>query len=204
MAAFLLGVAASVSRVLKGTLVHQLWDVLREDWQVHGSKWTNPGFHAVAVHRFGRWARQQSSLLRLITVAFHQIIYVLVRNVYGIEVPVNTELGRRVRISHQSGIVISDEAIIGDECVLRQNTTISATMAGLRTNGRRAPTLGNGVVVGAGAVIAGGITIGDRAEIGARAVVLTDVPAGATALAQPARVMRLPGTQPRRTGEADG
>lgn len=176
--------------------MHQLLSVLREDRQVHGGTWTNPGFHAVAVHRFGRWARQQPGVLRLVTTVIHRALYVFVRNVYGIELPVATELGRRVRISHQSGIVISGAAIIGDECDLRQNTTIGATMTGRTINGRRKPTLGKGVVVGAGAVIVGGITIGDGARIGANAVVLSDVPAGATAFAQPARVMRLPGSKP--------
>lgn len=174
----------------------QLLVLIREDWNVHGRTWTNPGFHAVVVHRFGRWARRQQSIARLLAMAVHQVLYVVVRNVYGIELPVATELGRRVRISHQSGIVISGEAIIGDDCDLRQNTTIGAIGSTRPSEGRRKPTLGKGVYVGAGAVIVGGITIGDGARIGANATVMSDVPAGATAFAQPARVMRLPGARP--------
>ena len=167
----------------------RLHEILHEDWIVHGRTWTNPGFHAVALHRIGRWARKLPFPIRPMLRAFHHVCYVLVRNVYGIELPVSTELGRRVKISHQSGIVVSGEAIIGDECHLRQNTTIGAIGSRRPSQGRRKPTLGRGVYVGAGAVIVGGITIGDGARIGANATVMADVPAGATAYAQPARIM---------------
>ena len=169
--------------------MQQLLEVLREDWRTHGCAWSNPGFHAVAVHRIGRHARQQRAPLRLVLTFVSQAMYVLVRNVYGIELPVNTELGRRVKIAHQSGIVISGEAIIGDDCELRQNVTIGAGSEDRRT-GRRKPTLESDVYVGAGAVIVGGVTVGKGARIGAMALVMTDVPPGATAFAKPARIMR--------------
>jgi serine O-acetyltransferase len=102
-------------------------------------------------------------------------MYRYVRNHYGIELPATTIVGRRVLIGHQSGIVIHGRAVIGDECVLRQNVTIGAAIIQ-----DAAPTLGRRVQVGTGAVIVGGVTIGDDTRIGPNVVIMTDVPSGVT------------------------
>jgi serine O-acetyltransferase len=124
------------------------------------------------------------TLLRAITT----VGYVFVRNVYGIELPPQTLIGRRVKISHQSGIVVSGDAVIGDGCRLRQNVTIGSRGRIDPVSGRRKPVLESDVYVGAGATILGGITIGAGARIGANALVLTDVPPGARVYAPVATI----------------
>jgi serine O-acetyltransferase len=108
------------------------------------------------------------------------------RNHYGIELPYSVKIGRRVIIEHQGAIVIHGNSVIGDDCYIRQGVTL-----GNRYMDRplEAPILGNGVNVGAGAKILGRVRIGDHATIGANAVVLRDVPAGATVVGIPARIV---------------
>ena len=91
-------------------------------------------------------------------------------------------------IGHQSGIVVHANAVIGDECFIRQNVTIGATSF---ERADEAPTLGRGVSVGCGAVILGGITIGDRAKIGPNAVVMVDVPADTSVFVSAPRMLKL-------------
>ena len=104
----------------------------------------------------------------------------------GISLPEGVTIGRRLRIEHFGGIIVHSASVIGDDCLLRQNVTL-----GNRSEARPmdAPVLGNRIQVGAGAVILGKVRIGDDAIIGANAVVLTDVPAGAIAVGNPARVI---------------
>ncbi len=116
-------------------------------------------------------------------------LYRYIRNHYGIEVYYSTKIGRRVVFGHQNGIVIHPFAEIGDDCLIRQNVTIGAAKQG---PGREAPKLGAGVRVGCGAVIVGDVTIGEGAIIGPNAVVMTDVPAGATVFAENPRIMERP------------
>jgi len=160
---------------------------IREDYRVHGRDWTRPGFHAVAVHRFGVWRmRIRPKWLRAPFSVLYRVLFRYVRNCYGIELPYSASLGRRVIIEHQSGIVIHGSAIIGDDCILRQGVTL-----GNRTLEKpfEAPTLAAGVNVGAGAKILGAVRIGEHAVIGANAVVLRDVPPYALAVGVPARII---------------
>ncbi len=164
------------------------WEQIREDWNAHERDWTRPGFRAVAVARFGQWRMQvKLNLLRGPLSILYRSLYRHVRNVYGIELPYTVELGRRVIIEHQSAIVIHGYSKIGDDCIIRQGVTI-----GNRHLDRpfEAPKLGKRVNIGAGAKILGGITIGDDVCIGANAVVLADVPAGATVVGIPAKILR--------------
>lgn len=170
-----------------------LWQQIQEDWQAHGRDWTLPGFRAVAVHRFGVWRMSiQSKLLRAPFSILYRSLYRKVRNTYGIELPYTVQLGRRVVIEHQGGIVIHGYSQIGDDSIIRQNVTL-----GLRHLDRLmdAPKLGKRVNVGAGAVILGNVSIGDDANIGANAVVLIDVPPSQTAVGIPAKLVT-PKSQP--------
>ena len=109
----------------------------------------------------------------------------------GIELPCEVQLGRRVRIDHFSDIIISGDAVIGDDVVIRNGVTI-----GLKhTDKRGSPTIGSRVDIGAGAKILGPITIGDDVVIGANAVVIENVPSNSLAVGVPARVI------PRKTHE---
>lgn len=102
--------------------------------------------------------------------------------VTGAEIPINAQLGGGLLIPHPNGIVVHPGAVIGPNCLLFQQVTIGAI-------GRGVPVLGGHVDVGAGAKVLGAVTIGDHARIGANAVVTIDVPAGATAVGIPARIV---------------
>jgi serine O-acetyltransferase len=158
---------------------------IREDYRARGGGALSPGFHAVAVYRFGRWARSAPQPGRTLWSLIHSLLYVVVRNLYGIELPVRADVGRRLSIAHAGGIVLNPHTVIGDDCLLRHNITI-----GVGVVGGSAPTIGSRVEIGAGAVLVGDITVGDDARIGPNAVVMSDVPAGGSAFATPARVMK--------------
>ena len=164
--------------------------IVREDYVANRRHWTKSGFQAIAVYRFGVWAPHPKGLAEKIAGLVYVVLYVFVRNIYSIELPRFTTLGRRLWIPHPAGIVISHMAEVGDDCIIRQNVTIGQGNGGRKRMPPYAPRLGNGVEVGAGAVIAGGITIGDGARIGPNAVVMTDVPPGGTAFASPAKIMK--------------
>jgi len=139
-----------------------------------------PGFHARLVHRIAHrlWYAKMKWLARFLS---H-----LGRFLTGIEIHPGATIGRRFFIDHGMGVVIGETAEIGDDCTLYHGVTLGGTSW---KEGKRHPTLGNGVVVGAGAKILGPITIGDSAKIGSNAVVVKNVPAGATAAGIPARIL---------------
>lgn len=165
-----------------------LWQQIVEDWVAHGRDWTKPGFRAVAVQRFGVWRMQvEPKPLRAPLSILYRMLFRKVRNTYGIELPYTVQLGRRVVIEHQSAIVIHGGCVIGDDCIIRQGVTLGNRYLEQPFD---APVLGARVNVGAGAKIFGKVAIGDGANIGANAVVLKDVPAGATAVGIPAKVIK--------------
>jgi serine O-acetyltransferase len=139
-----------------------------------------PGFHALQLHRFNhclwglglRWlARLGSHVARFFT---------------GIEIHPGATIGRRVFIDHGMGVVIGETAEIGDDCTLYHGVTLGGVSW---DQGKRHPTLGRGVVVGAGAKILGPFIVGDGAKVGSNSVVVKAVPAGATVVGIPARVV---------------
>lgn len=141
---------------------------------------TYPGVHAIIFHRlshalwnFGlKWlARMLSNLARLLT---------------GIEIHPGAQIGRRFFIDHGMGVVIGETAIIGDDCTLYHGVTLGGTSW---QKGKRHPTLMNNVVVGAGAKVLGPIEIGEGGRIGSNAVVVKDVPPGATVVGVPGRLI---------------
>lgn len=164
-----------------------LWTQIKEDWIVHKRDWTKPGFRAVAVQRFGVWRMTlEPKILRAPFSILYRSLYRHIRNVYGIDLPYTVKLGRRVIIEHQGGTIIHGYCTIGDDCVIRQGVTLGNRY---RERPLEAPKLGKCVNVGAGAKILGGVTIGDDVNIGANAVVLTDIPAGKTAVGIPAKII---------------
>ena len=139
-----------------------------------------PGFHAMLFHRVAHrlWAAGFKWLARL---ASH-----FSRWLTGIEIHPGATIGRRFFIDHGMGVVIGETAEIGDDCTLYHGVTLGGTSW---NKGKRHPTLGKGVVVGAGAKILGPILVGEGARIGSNAVVVKEVPAGATAIGIPARIV---------------
>jgi serine O-acetyltransferase len=141
-----------------------------------------PGLHALVMHRLAHWfwthglrwlGRFTSHFSRWLT---------------GIEIHPGAVIGRSVFIDHGMGVVIGETAEVGDGCTIYQGVTLGGTS--LYKGTKRHPTLGKNVVVSAGAKVLGGFTVGDNAKVGSNAVVIKPVPAGATAVGIPARIIQ--------------
>jgi len=150
---------------------------------------TYPGLHAVLVHRAAhalwrmrlKWpARVLSNVARLLT---------------GIEIHPGAQIGRRLFIDHGMGVVIGETAVVGEDCTLYHGVTLGGTTW---QKGKRHPTLGRNVIVGAGAKVLGPIDIGDGARIGSNAVVVKAVPPGSTVIGVPGRAIEPAGDQTSR------
>ena len=146
-----------------------------------------PGFHALFFHRVSHFlyrrhifglARWNSQCARFWT---------------GIEIHPGAQIGRGLFLDHGMGIVIGETAVIGDNCTIYHGVTLGGTGHG---KGKRHPTVGNNVLIGTGAKLLGPFTVGDNAMIGANAVVLSDVPANATVVGIPAKIVRIEGRRP--------
>jgi serine O-acetyltransferase len=161
--------------------------LLLEDFRNHDSAWRDLGLWAIAAHRIGNWRMDiRPRILRLPFSAAFNLLYTFIEVATGITLPYTVPVGRKVRIWHHSGIILHARSI-GDGTQIRQNTTM-----GIVASDRPGdiPTIGARVEIGCGACILGDVHVGDGAKIGANAVVLADVPAGATAVGIPARVVR--------------
>ena len=143
-----------------------------------------PGLHALVLHRRAHWfwnngfkwlGRFVSHIARFLT---------------GIEIHPGAKIGERVFFDHAMGVVVGETAEIGDGCTIYQGVTLGGTS--LYKGTKRHPTLGKNVVVSAGAKVLGGFTVGDNAKVGSNAVVIKPVPAGATAVGIPARIILAP------------
>lgn len=140
-----------------------------------------PGFHAIMFHRVAHWFYRR----KLFT--FARMISHFARFLTGIEIHPGAKIGRRLFIDHGLGVVIGETAEIGDDVLLYQGVTLGGTG---NVRGKRHPSLGNRVVVGAGAAILGDITLGDDVKVGAGSVVVHAVPDGATVVGIPGRVVK--------------
>ena len=149
----------------------------RNNWEVITCY---PGLHALLFHRLAHWLWEHG-LKWLARLTSH-----LGRWLTGIEIHPGARIGRRFFIDHGMGVVIGETAEIGDDCTLYHGVTLGGTSW---NKGKRHPTLGDSVVVGAGAKILGPISIGAGAKIGSNAVVVKEVPPGATAIGIPARII---------------
>jgi serine O-acetyltransferase len=141
-----------------------------------------PGLHAVLMHRLahGCWNLGLKWLGRFVS---H-----ISRWLTGIEIHPAAKIGDRVFFDHAMGVVVGETAVIGDGCTIYQGVTLGGTS--LYKGAKRHPTLGKDVVIGAGAKVLGGFTVGDGAKVGSNAVVTKPVPAGATAVGNPARIIQ--------------
>jgi len=145
---------------------------------------TYAGFHALLAyriaHRFHKWG----------IPILPRVISQFARWLTGIEIHPAAKIGRSFFIDHGMGVVIGETAEIGDNVTLFQGVTLGGTG---KERGKRHPTLGNHVVVGAGAKILGGIKIGDNVKIGANSVVLKSVPSNSTVTGVPGRIIKVEG-----------
>ena len=145
-----------------------------------------PGFHALVVHRFSHrlWRCRIPLLPRLLSQ--------LGRSLTGVEIHPGAQIGSGVFIDHGMGVVIGETAEIGNRCLLYQGVTLGGTG---KVHGKRHPTLGENVVVGAGANVLGAITVGSNTRIGAGSVLLRDVQADSTVVGIPGRVVHQSGVR---------
>ena len=140
-----------------------------------------PGFQALMFHRF-------ANKLKRIGVPFlPRYISYLTRIITGIEIHPSATIGERLFIDHGEGVVIGETSVIGDDVIIYQQVTLGGTG---KEHGKRHPTIGNNVVIGAGAKILGNITIGDHVRIGAGSVVVNDVPDNCTVVGIPGRIVK--------------
>lgn len=139
------------------------------------------GFRIVRAYRHQHWLYERGHRTLALWLAKRSRIR------YGADIHPAAKIGRRFTVDHGIGVVVGGTTIIGDDCLMYQNATLGMTG---KHGGKRHPTLGNGVLVGAGSILLGAITVGDGAYIGAGSVVVDNVPANTTVVGNPARVVR--------------
>lgn len=145
---------------------------------------TYSGLKAVRSYRRAHWFYQH----KWFTIA--RIISQWARHKTGIEIHPGAQIGKGLFIDHGMGVVIGETTVIGDNCLLYQGVTLGGTG---KDKGKRHPTLGDNVMVGAGAKVLGPINIGNNVKVAANAVVLKDIPDNCTAVGVPARIARMAG-----------
>lgn len=152
------------------------------------------GVHATLYHRLAHWlyCRHRKFLARLVSQWS--------RFWTGIEIHPGARIGRRLVIDHGMGIVIGETAEVGDDCLLYHGVTLGGTG---KDQGKRHPTIGNNVLISCGAKVLGPFRVGDNARIAANAVVLSEVPADATAVGIPAQIVRIAGRTTHFADEVD-
>ena len=153
-----------------------------------------PGIKAVSAHRRAHWCYQHN--LKFLARAISQAS----RRRTGIEIHPGATIGRRLVIDHGMGIVIGETAEIGDDCLIYHGVTLGGTGHDV---GKRHPTIGNNVLIGAGAKVLGPFKVGDNSRIAANSVVLTEIPSDSTAVGIPAKIVKKAGRKINYVGEVD-
>lgn len=161
----------------------------RADRRRYGARgWIQRSLWAVAVYRFGRWVDEQPPGVRrrALTTAYW-VAFLVAETLTGISILKDVRIGAGLRIHHAGPVVVNAGVVIGANCTMEHGVTL-----GVRHPGGPVPRLGDDVVLGAYAQVLGEVAVGDGARIGALTLVLDDVPAGATAVGVPARVVSHP------------
>ena len=141
-----------------------------------------PGFHILVYHRIAHWLYQHKRFFLARWVSQSG------RHHTGIEIHPGAKIGKCLFIDHGMGIVFGETTEIGDNCTIYHGVTLGGTG---KDTGKRHPTLGNNVLIGAGAKVLGPVFIGDNARVGAGSIVLHNLPANCTAVGNPAEVVRI-------------
>lgn len=160
-----------------------------QDWQINQETSLKSRF-SLLMFRLTQVLMTSPIYFKWLAVLYLFLYQVVVEWILGIEIPWDTTIGKNLTLQHGHGLVINHETLIGENCVLRNSTTIGNKKL---ANGSysAAPQIGNNVDIGANVVIIGAISIGDNAVIGAGSVVVKDVPRGAVVVGNPARVIRI-------------
>ncbi len=162
-----------------------MFDNLRDDYRTYQGDLSRRGLWCMVTYRFGNWRYTiRTGWVRKPFSLLYKVMKIVSEIITQVELPCEARVGRGLVIEHAFDIVVSGDAILGDDVILRNGVTI-----GLRhTSQRGSPTIGNRVDIGAGAKLLGPIVIGDDVAIGANAVVLCDVPANHIAVGVPAKI----------------
>jgi len=162
---------------------------LRKDHRRHDATWRNPALCAMAVYRVGVWGQEiQNPIAREIVSKAYGAMHLGIQLTTGFVINREAKIGSDFHLIHCGNTKIHPDVVIGEGCGIMHDVTI-----GTNSDRPGVPRLGNNVFVGAGAKILGGISIGDNARIAANSLVVCDVPAGATAVGVPARVLKYTG-----------
>lgn len=145
-----------------------------------------PGFKAIRLHRRANWFYRHGMFF------IARWISQRASRKTGVEIHPAVKIGKRFFIDHGTGVVIGETAVIGDDVTIYQGVTLGGTG---KDTGKRHPTIGNNVMIGAGAKVLGPLVIGDNSRIAAGAVVLSDIPSNSTAVGVPAKVVRRDGVR---------
>lgn len=158
---------------------------VRRDYQRHGAVVTNPAIWTLAAYRFGRWSNElDNRLLRRTTSKVYGLMWFAVRMTTGDWVGREVKLGEGFNLIHSGSVRIHPDSVIGDRVRVMHEVTLGTLAPKIGT-----PRIGNDVFIGTGAKVLGPVTVGDGAHIAANSLVVHDVPAGATAIGVPARII---------------
>jgi serine O-acetyltransferase len=144
--------------------------------------WCTPGLQAVAVYRYGQWARRRNLVVRLVADPLYVVLSFFIKLAWGIRLPRSARIGRGLYIGHFGGVHISGAAQIGINCNISQEVTIGVGGSG---DQRGVPVIGDNVYMAPGARLFGAIRIGNNVKIGANAVIYKDLPDNAVAVLSP-------------------
>ncbi|MGC1395143.1 MAG: DapH/DapD/GlmU-related protein [Coleofasciculaceae cyanobacterium] len=166
-------------------------DYILQDWKINKGTSLKSRL-TLFMFRLNQFLANPNSFFKIIALFYRFFYQVVIEWILGIEIPWDTKIGKNLQLQHGVGLVINHETIIGENCVLRNSTTIGNKKIADGSYSA-APKIGNNVDIGANVVIIGAITIGDNAVVGAGSVVVKDVPEGAVVVGNPARVIRTVG-----------
>lgn len=164
-----------------------LLKLFREDFGANGRSFLRPGLHAMIAYRLGRWSNT-GAISRKPVLWFAELLRLFVRNIYGISIHWDANIGRRFTIGHQGAITIHRFCTIGEGCMIRQGGSIGCSDDDSPDN---APIIGNSVEIATGAMIRGRVRIGDNVKIGPKTLVTSDIPENSTVFARTSRIVTM-------------
>lgn len=162
---------------------------LRSDFRLHGGEWTNLAYYPVANYRFGRWASEhESAIVRAVGGKTYGALRLAIEIATGTVIHREAKIGKDLHLVHGWNVNIGPDAVIGDRVGVMHDVTIGTNMERSGT-----PRIHDDAFIGTGARLLGPIEIGERARVGANSVVIGNVPADATAMGVPAKILRYTG-----------
>jgi serine O-acetyltransferase len=171
-----------------------LGTLLREDWATNRRHWAQPAVQALTVYRIGHWAEADPGPIGYFLRPTCRLLAAVIRRSFDIDLSPAANIGRRLEIGHQGGIIVGPGVTIGDDCVMLQGNRIGCFDRHPVSDGAGSceTRIGDRVIFGAGATVDGPVSVADDARVGPNAVVRRDVESGAVAMAPSSRMDRAP------------